>query len=146
MKQGMPEAEGMVLAFDYGLKHTGVALGELGSGLCRPLETIHAASRATRWKAVDRLVKTWEPVRLVVGLPLDAGGGEQTASRQCRNFASELQSRTGLPTMLVDERYTSLEADASLRERGLTRQQRALAEHAEAAALILRSYLESGTT
>ena len=134
----------MVLAFDYGLKHTGVALGELGSSLCRPLETSHAASRAARWKAVDRLVREWEPVRLVVGLPLDAAGGEQEATRQCRNFAAELASRTGLPTLLVDERYTSLEADANLRERGYRQQQRAQAEHAEAAALILRSYLESG--
>ncbi|MDE1941896.1 MAG: Holliday junction resolvase RuvX [Betaproteobacteria bacterium] len=138
----MPEA-GTVLAFDFGLKHTGVALGELGSGLCRPLATIHCASRADRWKAVERLMKEWEPVRLVVGLPLDADGNEQETTRQCRNFATELESRTGLPTALVDERYTSLEADAALREQGYTQQQRAEAEHAEAAALILRSYLES---
>lgn len=140
----MPEA-GTVLAFDYGFKHTGVALGELASGLCRPLETIHAATRAARWKAIERLMQEWDPVRLVVGLPLDADGNEQETTRQCRNFAAELASRTGLQTALVDERYTSLDANAALREQGYTQQQRAEAEHAEAAALILRSYLESRT-
>ncbi len=146
MKQGMPEAEGNILAFDYGQKRTGVAIGELGSKICHPLTTIEAITPDARWQAVDNLLKEWAPVGLVVGLPLDAEGNEQKASRRCRNFALELESRTGLPTALVDERYTSLEADQNLRELGYTNHQRAMAEHAEAAALILRSYLESQPT
>lgn len=146
MKRDMPEVEGHILAFDYGQKRTGVAIGELSSRMCHPLTTIEASSSATRWQAVEKLLREWAPVGLVVGLPLNAAGAEQKATRQCRNFAHELESRTGLPTALVDERFTSLEADQSLRERGYTHQQRAVAEHAEAAALILRSYLESQRT
>lgn len=140
----MPETPGAVLAFDFGPKYTGVAVGVTGNGICRPLETIRCTTRAARWQAVERLLKEWAPVRLVVGLPLDASGSEQVSTRQCRNFAAELTTRYGLPTTLVDERFTSLEADALLRERGYSRQQRAEAEHAEAAALILKSYLSAG--
>ena len=119
LTQSTPTAypkQGPVLAFDYGLKYTGVAIGDLGTGICRSLGTLTA---------------------------LDADGAEQESSRRCRNFATELASTSGLPTALVDERYTSLEADSLLREQGLRAQDRAAAEHGAAAAIILHSYLES---
>jgi putative Holliday junction resolvase len=134
---------GIVLAFDYGLKRTGAAIGEIGTGLCRPLGTFDTSSREKRWNAVQQLLREWAPARLVVGLPLDADGSEQEATRRCRNFATELESVTGLPVALVDERFSSLEADQVLRQRGLNSAERAAEENGEAAAIILRSYLES---
>ncbi len=139
----MPESAGTVLSFDYGLKFIGVAIGQRITGTCRPLQTIRANTRNARWQAIEPLLREWEPEQLVVGLPLDQEGCEQETTRQCRNFAQFLASRTGLKTALVDERYTSLEADQSLRQQGVRRKERAEQEHAEAAALILRSYLES---
>ncbi len=146
LTQSTPTAypkQGPVLAFDYGLKYTGVAIGDLGTGICRSLGTLTALTREARSTAIKRLLKEWEPVMLVVGLALDADGAEQESSRRCRNFATELASTSGLPTALVDERYTSLEADSLLREQGLRAQDRAAAEHGAAAAIILHSYLES---
>lgn len=136
-------AQGPVLAFDYGLKYTGVAIGDLGTGISRSLGTITTLTREQRSEAIKRLLKEWDPVMLVVGLALDAEGAEQEATRRCRNFAAELASTSGLPTALVDERYTSLEANSILREQGYRVLDRAAAEHGEAAAIILRSYLES---
>lgn len=143
MWQAMPDREGLVLAFDYGLKFTGVAIGEIGTGVCRPLDTLQTATRTARWQAVDVLLKTWAPSALVVGLPLDAEGLEQESTRQSRNFARELARRSGLPTHMVDERYTSLEAWQHLRQQGKTHAECSEEEHAEAAALVLRTYLES---
>ncbi len=139
----MPDSVGTVLSFDYGLKFIGVAIGQRITGTCRPLQTIRANTRNARWQAIEQLLREWDPELLVVGLALDQEGGEQETTRQCRNFAQTLASRTGLQIALVDERYTSLEADQSLRQQGVRRKERAEQEHAEAAALILRSYLES---
>ncbi len=139
----MPDLVGTVLSFDYGLKFIGVAVGQRLTGTCRPLQTICANTRQARWQAVAKLLQEWAPDHLVVGLALDREGEEQESTRQCRNFARDLESRTGLDTTLVDERYTSLEADRQLRHQGVRRKQRVEQEHAEAAALILRSYLES---
>lgn len=139
----MPEPAGTLLSFDYGLKFIGVAIGQRITGTCRPLQTIRANTRKARWQAVERLVQEWNPELLVVGLALDQEGEDQETTRQCRNFAHTLASRTGLKTALVDERYTSLEADQALRHQRVRRKERAEREHAEAAALILKSYLES---
>ncbi len=143
MWQAMPDRRALVLAFDYGLKFTGVAIGEISTGMCRPLDTLLTSTRAARWQAVDDLLKTWEPSALVVGLPLDAEGFEQESTRQSRNFARQLARRSGLPTHMVDERYTSLEARQNLRHQGKTHSECSEEEHAEAAALVLRTYLES---
>ena len=139
----MPDPGGTVLSFDCGLKYIGVAIGQRITGTCRPLQTIRAHTRKARWQAVEQLLREWDPELLVVGLALASDGSDQETTRQCRNFAQFLASRTGLDTALVDERYTSLEADLHLRQQGVRRKERAEQEHAEAAALILRSYLES---
>jgi len=106
----MPEAAGTVLAFDFGLKRIGVAVGEAELGTVHPLPGIAAPGFA----AIERLVKEWRPSTLVVGLPV-AERGEHPLARRVQRFARQLHGRFRVPVAQVDERYTSVEAERLLR-------------------------------
>ena len=107
----MPDkAARTVLAFDFGLKRIGVAVGEAELGTAHPL----AAIAAPGFAAIDRLVKEWHPSTLVVGLPV-AEHGEHALGRRVRRFARQLEGRFRLPVATVDERFTSAEAESRLR-------------------------------
>ncbi|KXW55979.1 Holliday junction resolvase RuvX [Ferrovum sp. PN-J185] len=135
--------EGTLLAFDYGLRFTGIAIGELALRTARPLETIETKNYSECLNLANMIVREWDPVLLVVGLPLDKEGNEQPLTEACRQFARDLESLTSIKSVLIDERYTSLEADLRMKERGLKVKDRMLTQHAEAAAIILQSYMES---
>ncbi|QKE41250.1 MAG: Holliday junction resolvase RuvX [Ferrovum myxofaciens] len=136
----MPDSEGAVLAFDYGMRFIGVAWGERRSRVCRPLVSLECRTRAQRWESIHALIREWTPKSLLVGLALNSEGQEQTTTRQCRNFARDLHRHTHLPVALIDERYTSLEADQQLQTAGVARAQRRSMEHALAATLLLEDY------
>jgi len=107
----MPDkAARTVLAFDFGLKRIGVAVGEAELGTAHPL----AAIAAPGFPAIGRLVREWRPSTLVVGLPV-AERGEHALAARVRRFARQLHGRFGLPVETVDERYTSVEAEQRLR-------------------------------
>ena len=115
-----------VLAFDFGEKRIGVAVGDLGLRLAHPLTTVHAQGSVRQLAAVEALVKEWNPVLLVVGLPSHPDGAEHEMSRAARRFAARLQSRFGIEAALVDERYTSASAEEALRAAGARRRKAAL--------------------
>jgi putative holliday junction resolvase len=141
-------SQGTVLAFDFGLKRTGVASGELEIGVAHPLTVIQADSRAARFAAIDKLVAEWQPGLLVAGLPMHPDGAEHEMTRAARNFAGELEARYRLPVFLHDERYTSAEAEAALRrtENGNKRMAKSHAAlDALAAQLILQGFLDERT-
>lgn len=107
----MPEkAVRTVLAFDFGLKRIGVAVGEAELGTAHPLVAVAAPGFA----AIDKLVREWRPSLLVVGLPV-AERGEHALAARVRRFARQLHGRFRLPVETVDERYTSVEAEHRLR-------------------------------
>ena len=112
----MPEqaTKGTVLAFDFGLQRIGVALGEGLLGQARALTTLKVVGRAARLAAIARLIEEWQPQLLVVGLPCHTDGQAHETTRQCHNFARQLEQHFGLPVSLVDERYSSVEAEARL--------------------------------
>lgn len=122
-----------LLAFDFGMRHIGVAIGNTVSATARPLTIIPSMPRAQRFRQIAALIESWQPELLVVGLPLAADGGEQVASEAARRFARQLDGRFGRPVVLVDERYSSLAAQAE----GASPD----ADDAAAAAIILRQYL-----
>ncbi|HEU0229803.1 MAG TPA: Holliday junction resolvase RuvX [Burkholderiaceae bacterium] len=128
--------EETLLAFDYGLRKIGVAIGNTLTRQARPLETLVATTREQRFQAIARLVREWEPDRAVVGLPLTLDGGEQYASLRCRRFANQLHGRFGLDVDLVDERNTSMEAQRMLGSSGPE-------DDAMAAAIILQRYFDA---
>ena len=130
----------VVMAFDYGVVHTGVALGHSYSNEARALTTIHSTTRVDRWQAITALLEIWVPTALVVGLPLTESGEEQLATRQVRHFVQSLKRRYRLPVHLVDERYSSLMAQQNKREAGRASRLYCHEEHAEAAAIILQTF------
>jgi len=127
-----------LLAFDYGLKKIGVAIGNTLTRQARPLRILRPVTREQRFLAISHLLREWQPDRLVVGLPLTPEGGEQHASRHCRRFANQLHGRYGLSVELVDERCTSVEAQGVLGNND--------DDDAVAAALILQRYLDALST
>ena len=130
----MPEET--LLAFDYGAKKCGVAMGNTLLKQARPLDIILETTRDGRFARIEALLKRWEPERLVVGLALTADGGEQYASQHCRRFARQLEGRFGLPVVLVDERGSSVEAQKMTGNDP---------DDAVAAAIILQRYFDTLT-
>ena len=131
---------GTVLAFDFGERRIGVAVGELQLGVAHPLETIDAQANDVRFARIEALVNEWQPALLLVGLPLALDGSEHAMTALARRFALRLQGRYGITTRLVDERLTSVEAERQARDLGLdVRAARSKVDQL-AAKLILESY------
>lgn len=135
--------DGTVLAFDFGEKRIGVATGETLLGSAHPLTVIRAESNDDRFAAIGKLIAEWQPVQLVVGLPTHADGTPHETTRLAQKFAERLQRRYHLPVAFADERLTSVDAAARLRETGRdSRSARPLLD-AVAAQLILQTWFES---
>ncbi|QKV58509.1 MAG: Holliday junction resolvase RuvX [Dechloromonas sp.] len=135
--------EGTVLAFDFGEKRIGVATGETLLASAHPLTVINAESNDDRLAAIGRLIDEWRPVQLVVGLPTHADGTPHDMTRLATKFAERLQRRFKLPVALADERLTSLDAEARLRETGRNSRSAKPLLDAVAAQLILQTWFES---
>jgi putative Holliday junction resolvase len=120
-----------VMAFDFGLRHIGVAVGQTVTGTATPLTTLRAQSGKPDWPAVTALVREWRPGTLLVGLPLNMDDTESEMSGRARRFAAALGAQTRVPVELVDERLTSRAARAAGPDRA----------HEEAAVLIAETWL-----
>ena len=110
---------GTLLAFDFGTKRIGVAVGNSISGTAQPLITLHGEQNEQRFAAIEALVREWQPAALVVGLPGNDDGTPHELTRLCRRFAQRLKGRFDLPVILVDERYTSAAASSQLTGMGI---------------------------
>jgi len=114
----MPEApaacgrETSFLAFDYGTRRVGVAVGNTLLGTAQPLRTIAAEGEA-RFAAIAELVDEWQPDALVVGVPFHPDGAEHDNTRRARRFGRQLHGRFRKPVHEVDERWTTTEAWAA---------------------------------
>ncbi len=131
-----------MLAFDFGLKRIGVAVGEWETASAHPLEVIDEAASARRFARIAALLSEWQPVELVVGLPVSLSGEAHALTQRCRRFANQLHGRFRLPVRLVDERLTSAEADSRLKEAGVRGARRRQALDSLAAQRILDDYFQ----
>lgn len=102
-----PMTEGVVLAFDFGARRIGVAIGNSLTREARQLTTVDASGSAGRWSVLGRLIDDWQPARLVVGIPLHPDGTPHEMTARCERFARQLEGRFRLPVERVDERYSS---------------------------------------
>jgi putative Holliday junction resolvase len=134
---------GTVLAFDFGEKRIGVATGETLLGSAHPLTVIHASSNDDRFAAIGKLVDEWRPERLVVGLPTHADGTPHAMTRLASRFGERLARRFALPVSFADERLTSRDAEARLRETGRDARAAKAVVDAVAAQLILQTWFEN---
>lgn len=121
-----------VMAFDYGTRRVGVAVGNSVTGAGQALKTIAAPNSDSLFKEVENLLKEWQPERLVVGKPLHPDGAEHEMTLKAVRFGNQLQGRFQLEVEWVDERYTSavLEGDAQMQDN----------LDAHSAALLLQQY------
>lgn len=127
----MPERDtGVLMGFDFGTRRIGVAIGNTLTRSARPLRTVPAEPTDQRFARIGDLIRSWQPLLLVVGRPLHADGTPNATTPKCERFARQLVGRFGLQVELVDERYSSVAGDGN--DPG---------DDAQAAATILRQYL-----
>jgi putative Holliday junction resolvase len=135
-----------VLAFDFGLKRIGIACGDTLTRRAAPRAAAAARGGAPDWEAIAREVRALAPGVLVVGAPYNADGSAGTLLAAVRRFAAELERRFALPVQLVDERFSSLEANEALKTRRASGERRGRIGRADidsaAAAVILGRWFE----
>lgn len=96
----------LVLAFDFGTQRLGVAVGNGVTRKARPLAVV-ADVGDVRWRRIGELIASWQPARLVVGIPRHPDGAAHELTSRCERFARQLEGRFRLPVARVDERYSS---------------------------------------
>ena len=129
------------LAFDYGEKVIGTAVGSTHTRSAQPLGTISVARSEPDWTGIDRLVADWRPSALVVGLPLNMDDSPNPMTRAARRFGERLKARYNLPLHMVDERLTTLSAKRDLYDAGIPAKQHKRHLDRLAAQSILQSFL-----
>ena len=139
----MPDqAARTLLAFDFGERRIGVAVGEAQLRVAHPLTTIAAERTDVRFDAIAALIGEWKPAAFVVGLPVHIDGTEHEMTARARRFARQLEGRFGLPVALVDERLTTREAATLLREAGLDARRQKPVRDQVAAQRILQAFFD----
>lgn len=128
----MAASEGTVLAFDFGLKRIGVAVGNTFLRQGEALSIIHAPTNDGKFADITKLIEKWQPVLCVVGLPMHPDGADNEMTQRCKRFANQLNGRFNIPAVLVDERYSSAVLSSSRGE----------FIDDDAAALILQQYFD----
>lgn len=139
----LDEPAGYLLAFDVGTRMLGVAIGHPLTGTARALATVNVHHGKVDWNAIDGLVREWQPVAFVIGLPLALDGSEQEMTGRARNFGAQLGRRYDRVVHESDERFTSKEAArrfATQRAQGSARRKHGAAIDALAAQIILESW------
>lgn len=137
--------QGTFLAFDFGTKRIGIAVGNSIAQTTQPLVTLQGEQNDVRFATIEALLREWQPTALVVGLPCNDDGTPHEMTRLCRRFANRLKGRFNLPTILVDERYTSASASTQLNEMGVRGiKQKPLIDQV-AAQHILQAYFDEPT-
>lgn len=134
----MPDATPKtILAFDYGLRRIGVAVGQDVTGSASPVGTVKNTASGADLEAIERLIREWSPHRLVVGLPLHKDGKPSDMTEAALEFAAELEC-FGVPVSTTDERYSSVEATEILnRSRAAGHRRRIAKTDIDAAAAVL---------
>ena len=146
----MPDKEirpaGTLLAFDFGHRRIGVAVGQTLTGSANALAVVAVANKPD-WQTIANIINEWKPVAVVVGLPLADDGGETQMSKDARRFGRQLEGRFALQVFFEDERLTSFGAEERFidaRSRGSMRRKDAALKDAMAAQIILENWLQSG--
>ncbi len=117
-----------ILAFDFGEKRIGVAVGNTITKTAEALKIIQEKNQDEKFKAIEALIQEWQPQLLAVGLPTHPDGAEHEMTLKAKRFGNQLHGRFQKEVVWVDERYTSV----SVRD----------GNDALAAQLILQQYLD----
>lgn len=134
-----------IMGLDYGTKTVGVALSDETGLIAQPVETIER-ERANKlrqtYARIESIIEEQNVGKIVVGLPKMMNNTEGDRAEATRQFVGDLERRTGLPVLLVDERLTTVEANRILEETGVAHSARKTYIDKMAAAIILQNYLD----
>lgn len=130
------------LAFDFGTKSIGCAIGQSITGTAQALPAFKAQDGIPNWEAIEKCLKEWKPDVVIVGLPLNMDGTEQDLTLRARKFANRLQGRFGVNVHLQDERLTTTQARSEIFERGGFKSLKKGKIDGVSACLILESWFE----
>lgn len=131
------------LAFDYGERRIGVAYANCATGTATALKTLAARDGRPATQDIQSLIQEWQPDALVVGVPYNPDGSDSPMATRAKEFSSRLGEQHGLPIDLVDERLTSQEAAAMLREQRRTGQKKRKVRRGDIDSLAARLIAES---
>ena len=132
-----------ILALDLGKKRIGLAISDPLGITAQGLPNLVRVRKRADLAALDQLVRERQVGLILMGNPINMRGDEGRQSGWVREFAQELETRTGLPVKLWDERLTSVEAGRVLRSSGISIEKRAAAVDRLSAVILLQSYLDS---
>lgn len=107
-----------VIAFDFGMKSIGLAVGQAITNTASPLQAIKAQDGIPNWDNLGKVISQWEPHALLVGLPLNMDGTEQPITTSVKRFVGRLKHKYNLPVFLHDERLSTVDAKSKLFELG----------------------------
>lgn len=139
-------SDGTVMGFDFGAKRIGVAVGEMAHGIAHPLDTIDFADNARRLDAIERLVREWQPVRMIVGMPQRDGPEPHPMKAPIEAFMRLLRKRFGIEVEPVDESLSSWEASRSMSRAGTRARHQKRTLDTMAAREILQTWFEEKAT
>ena len=142
---GMPDANLVVMGFDFGTKRIGVAIGYTLTKTANPLTTLAAKNGVPDWQQIKRLIDEWHPKALVVGIPLNMDGTPQKISQRATQFAETLTKQFKLPVHETDERLSTLDARQRIFDMGGYKALKKTAIDSIAAALILEYWMDTPT-
>ncbi|WP_029933732.1 Holliday junction resolvase RuvX [Thiomicrospira pelophila] len=129
--------EGLVIGFDFGLKRIGVAIGQTVTRTASPQTIVNSRDGVPDWKHITQLIEHWNPVAIVVGLPMHLDGSEQPFTQSARKFGQRLHGRYQRPLFFIEEQLSSHEAEQRLKSRA----QATTLLDAHAAQIILENWL-----
>lgn len=134
-----------LMGFDYGSKRIGVAVGQELTRTAQGLRTLHNNQSGPDWPAISELIQEWQPELLVVGMPHNMDDTPHPLAPLIEDFGKQLQQRYNLPVVWVDERLSSLEAEAQLADSDRSRRHKRDKTNIDklAAAIILQTWLNN---
>lgn len=141
----MPKPPQTLLGFDFGLKHIGVAVGQVITATANPLTVVRASNGQADFSAIKKLIKEWQPDGMVVGIPINMDGTDNRITKAARRFADELRVKFNLPIWQIDERLTTVDAKEALFASGGYQALDKGSVDSYAAKLILESWLREET-
>jgi len=135
----------VVIGFDFGLKRTGVAVGNTLTGSASPECTLISKDEKPDWQGISQLFEVWKPEQLVVGMPTELDGSESPLKKRIERFCNQLEGRYQLPVEQENEQFTSIEAAQRLKElRQSGRKKKVSKDEVDkiAAAIILENWMQ----
>ena len=106
----------VVIAFDFGLKRTGVAVGNTITGSATPECTLTSKNNQPDWDSISTLFKEWQPTQVVVGMPTELDGSENPLNKKIQRFCNQIEGRYNIKVDQENEQFTSIEAARRLKQ------------------------------